>query len=214
MALVTGVSEGDGGDFVPYIKYDARAGRWYNRVEGQDDLDEITNPVAIWDLATAEGGWIAYLEGMGPDYQMDMNGQPSPRPSDKHKRGFKLRMFSDKNLGGLREFSSTAKTVVTAVNTIFEAYAAAPEKAAGKLPVVACTGVLKKTVGRADVYEPQLSIVDWADRPEAFGAETGPVAPTPAPAAPEASGSVPPPPAASVEPAAVVPAQDLNKPAW
>jgi hypothetical protein len=50
-------------------------------------------------------------------------------------------VFSDKNLGGKREFSSTAGAVIESMNALYDAYVAAPESKAGKLPVVKCVGV-------------------------------------------------------------------------
>lgn len=45
----------------------------------------------------------------------------------------------------MREFASTAGSVIEAMNGLYDAWLAAPEAAQGKLPVVRCAGVLPVT---------------------------------------------------------------------
>ena len=38
------------GDFTPFIKYNAKAGRWYAKFEGQASEVEIINPRLLFDM--------------------------------------------------------------------------------------------------------------------------------------------------------------------
>ena len=53
------------GDFSPWLKFNGKAGRWYNRSDSGEEV-EVTDLVAIFDLATVKTGWIHYAEGEPP----------------------------------------------------------------------------------------------------------------------------------------------------
>jgi hypothetical protein len=46
------------GEFTPYIKYNAKAGRFYVRPDGGTEDVEISNPVLAFDMANIKTGWI------------------------------------------------------------------------------------------------------------------------------------------------------------
>lgn len=220
--MALGLSTGSSGqDFLPIVTFDARAGRMFrvDRSQQSDgmwmsDKKDITNaqPTFMVDFLTLETGWAAFLP-TGPSFIMAPLGQPMPpKPTNDHKQAFRVRLFSPKHLDGLREFSSSSKAVIGALDTLHCAYEAAPEAAWGKLPVVKFSGAnpitTKGPQGSSTNYAPVFEIVSWADRPADFadptvaapkqGART---ASAPPPAAP-ASNHVPPP-APKVAPEAV-----------
>jgi hypothetical protein len=93
-------------------------------------------------------------------------------------------LFSEKNLDGVRVWSTNAKCVLTAIDELYVAYKAAPESAQGKLPVVQMTDVLPvKTNGKdatgkpvsSTNYAPVFKILQWVDRPQALGATVTPI---------------------------------------
>ena len=62
-----------GGDFLPIVKYDARAGRFFrvDREEGTSTPVDITRTFkAVFDFENVETGWIAFVAGSAPDFQM------------------------------------------------------------------------------------------------------------------------------------------------
>jgi hypothetical protein len=134
----------------------------------------------------------------------------APNPGQDFKRGFQIDLYSEKNLLGLREFSSTAGIVIEAMNALYDAWTAAPETAAGQLPVVRCVGVTPVGNKHGTNYQPKFEIIGWTDRPAAFGeggtAASVPVAPAPAAPAPAAPAPVAPaahmPPPAAAAPGA------------
>jgi hypothetical protein len=60
--MALGLSMGDG-NFTPYAKYDARAGRWFTK--GADgDIDITDGFTAVFDLETVEVGWMIFASGV------------------------------------------------------------------------------------------------------------------------------------------------------
>jgi hypothetical protein len=215
LGLSTGTS---GAEFIPHIRYDARAGRLFraDRAQGSDgrwqtSMVDISNPPPqfLMDLAQIEIGWLSYTGGT-PDLQMVPFGAAlPPPPSKEHRQGFRVRVFAPKLLGGLREFASSAKVVISAMDALHSVYETASERSQGLVPVVSLAGttpVTSKTPqGSSTNYAPVFRIEKWVARPAdlPFDAAT---AATPAP---EAAPSAPPrhvPPPAPVAPPAAAPA--------
>ena len=207
-----------GADFIPHMRYDARAGRLFraDRAQGSDGRWETTMlditvppPQFLMDLAQIEVGWLSYTGG-APDLRMVAFGTPlPPQPSKDHRQGFRVRVYAPKLLNGLREFASSAKVVIAAMDALHSAYEAAPEHAQGLLPVVSLSGTApvssKTPQGTTTNYAPVFRIEKWVPRPAdlPIGALPGAAAPAvpapmPSPAAPAAP--VPPPASRPVPP--------------
>lgn len=195
-----------GADVIPHIRYDARAGRLFraDRAQASDGRWETTMadissppPQMLMDLAQIEVGWLSYAGGT-PDLQMVPFGAALPaQPSKEHRQGFRVRVYAPKLLGGLREFASSAKVVIAAMDALHSAYEAAAERSQGLVPVVCLAGttpVTSKTPqGSSTNYAPVFRIEKWVSRPADLpigplsGAAPVAAAPTPSPATPAAS---------------------------
>jgi len=195
-----GLPKNEAGDFNDIIKYDARAGRMFRiDFDGSEKSSvEITQGFsAIFDLANIQVGWVRFAEKSAPDWAMVRIGQPLPaKPSAEHRQGFKINVKLAKSAGGdLREFGSAAGCVIQAMDELYDAYAAAPEAKAGKLPVVGLSGtVMVKSGSGAKIstnYKPTLTIRQWVDRPAELAA--GSTSQVPAQEQPKTNGMVPPP---------------------
>jgi hypothetical protein len=188
-----------GGDIQPYINYDAKAGRMFrvDRAQGGDgtwhtDKVEITNTVQmVMDLEQIRVGWINYTT-QGPVRRLVTLGKEPipPRPDDKNaegkpafKQGFEVQLLLDKNSGGggPRVFGSAAGCVIEAMDALHDAFSAAPESKAGKLPVVKIAAVQPVKSGQSTNYKPAFAIVSWLDRPASLCSEAtlGPIATAP-----------------------------------
>lgn len=189
-----------GGDFDIYLKYNAKAGRWYTKDDKPEAQEyEVANMTAIFDIENIRTGWFLFAAGVAPDKQFDPSlSEAAPKPGEGFKRGFELRVYSDKNLGGVREFSSTAGAVIDAMNAVHDQWIAGKDANAGKLPVVQCTGVVPITGKHGTNYSPTLQIVAWADRPAELGAPAPVAQAAPAQSAP--AQHMPPPQAAARAP--------------
>lgn len=198
-----GFSSGDG-KFSSYVKIDARSGRVLRRKNmekgEQSDVDITENFSAVFDLANVKVGWAYFVAGAAPAYVMSAIGEPrAPRPSDQYKEGFLLQVALPAALGGgVHELSSTAAAVKQSMDKLHTAYLAAPERAAGKLPVVKISGMSmvesKMPNGQTTRnFSPNFDIVGWVDRPASLNDVAAPAAADPA-ATPPATGSTPVPP--------------------
>ena len=168
MPLNLSVSDGD---FVPYIKYNAKAGRWYVKPEGATEEIEITNPALAFDMANIRTGWLFYAEGSGPEKVWDpAPTQMAPKPAGprKFKRGFEVMVYGNAMVGGkklgIREFSSTAANVITAMLRMYGEYETAVGANTGKVPVFICKGVKPINGAYGVNYEPQFELQTWVDR--------------------------------------------------
>lgn len=209
-------TEAGGGDFLPYIKYDAKAGRMFriDRTQQTDgswtkDETEVAPGVQfILDFATIEEGWISF-EGQ-PAFAVVPVGQPIPqRPGEQFKQGVRCLLYSQKAFGGVRTFASTAKAVLGQLDNLHTQYVAAPESKQGMAPVVQFDGVTviktKGPKGETTNYAPRLQIVKWVPRPAELAAvkpqetvQTPPAQPAQRPAAQHVEA---PPPVAQPQPA-------------
>ena len=60
-----GLPSGGSGDFVLYIKYNAKAGRWYSKYDEEGDK-EVSDMTAVFDLANIKTGQIKFAAGQAP----------------------------------------------------------------------------------------------------------------------------------------------------
>lgn len=153
-----------GGDFDPYCKYNSKAGRWYFK-DGQEEV-EVQNPVFVADFANIKTGWLLFLEGQAPSNIWDASlTTPAPKPSDKHKRGFEVRLFSKNSFNGVVQLSSSSMHLCNAINDLYVAYEAAPESKKDMLPVVKYTGSTPMKDKMGTNYKPNFVIEKWVTRP-------------------------------------------------
>lgn len=156
-----------GGNFIPYVKYNAKAGRWYCKKDDQEV--EVQNPVFVADLAKAKKAWMFFMEGQAPNIvEFPTLDAQVAKPSENHKLGIIVRFFSKANFGGVVEMMTNSINTCKALGELYDKYEAAPESKQGKLPVVKFTGALPIKGNYGTNYEPQFEIDKWADRPAEF----------------------------------------------
>ncbi len=160
------------GEITPYLKYNAKAGRFYVRADGSQQDYEVVNPRLVFDMANIKTGWIFYQEGVGPEKVWDPSpSQIAARPAGprKFKRGFEVMVFGNDQLPGfgplgLREFSSTATNVISSMLAMYAEYEAGMSANPQAAPFYVCTGVkpIQGTYGTN--YEPQFALKGWVPR--------------------------------------------------
>jgi len=166
-----------GGDIVPIIKFDAKAGEFLavNREQQADgtwesDTVEQELPLKfIMDLENIEVGWLSFASG-APDFVMVRLGEKMPaKPTEDHKQAFRVRLYN-KTLG-MRVFSHSAKTVVRTMDALHTQYEAERGANAGKLPVIEVPKLETITTKNNDrrFKVPVWKIVSWVDDPGVFG---------------------------------------------
>lgn len=168
-------TESAGGDFLPIVKFDARAGRFFRRDRANNentDVDITRAFKAVLDMENIEVGFINFATGSAPDFVLVPLGEPMPhKPSGEgYKQGFRMTVKLGAECGGdVREFSSCAKVVIKGLDLLHEAYGVGEKLNQGKLPVV----VLKDTIPvtsegkqKSTNYQPVFEIVGWAPRPK------------------------------------------------
>ena len=215
MALGFTYSAG-GGDFLPIVKYDARAGRIFrvDRADGVSTPVDITrNFKAVVDFENLEVGFINFNTGGAPDFQMVPLGSAMPdKRSPNHKQGLRVLVKLGADAGGdVRELSSCAGAFLRGFDALHTAYEAQSGENEGKLPVVGLKDTVPITSGSGDKkstnYEPVFEILQWVGRPKDLtsqprgGAGATSAAPKATPPATGATRVAPPPTARTPEPA-------------
>jgi hypothetical protein len=219
MALVAVAPASGGGDRLPVLKYDARAGRLFllDRVQDangdwQTDQRELKADAAQFamDFGSVEVGWFLFPKGAAPMMVTVPYGQPVPpqpaavgtikddktgkeRPNN-FRQGFRVKVagkaLAAPDGGIVRELAANAIVSINGLNELHNAFEAAPEARAGKIPVVKLADTIPEKAGQSTNYRPVFQIVAWADRPaDVLGPRTVPPpgARAPAPASPQAA---------------------------
>ncbi len=182
-----------GGDFSPFIKYNAKAGRWF--VRGDNDTDvEIPNPRFAIDLENIRVGWILFPQASPPSFVWDFEGVRAPKPEGDYKDGFKaFVMGTDPQPGlanqniGVREWSSNAYAAKAGMMALYRQYEATEKQNPNGIPVVRCVSVKVIKGEYGDSFEPEFIIDAWVNRGRvqqltaAVAADLQSVQPTPAP---------------------------------
>ena len=160
-----------GGDSSPYIKYNAKAGRWFVRSHEGKDV-EVPNPRFAIELENFKTGWISFPAGSPPSFIWDEQGVRAPRPEGgDYKEGFEVWVMGtdpQPALGGapigVRQWTATAyaaKAGVTALNGLYEQHKGDnPDK----MPVVRMVSVNVIKGDYGDNYEPVFQIELWVER--------------------------------------------------
>jgi hypothetical protein len=206
-----GLPSQSSGSGKPYLKYDGRAGRLHrvDRAQGADgmwsstEVDITRDATFVADFANVRIGFINYPKGAAPQKVMVPYGTPLPqRPNELgpdgrpiYRDGFEFDVVLHPSVAGndngqAREVSSTAKVAIDGFGEAFAKYLEAPEKNAGKLPVLKLVDTVPVKSGQSTNYRPVFSIVAWVDRPAGLGGAgampAAPIAPAPSASAPVA----------------------------
>tara|TARA_R100000234_G_C4943780_1_gene154114 strand:- start:129 stop:665 length:537 start_codon:yes stop_codon:yes gene_type:complete len=156
---------GEGGDFTPSIKFNAKDGAWFKREDGEDV--EVSEFQAVFDLENIQTGWLRMMSQEAPDFVSDPSlSEQASRPSDEHKRAFKVNIYSDKQLGGVREWMANSMMATGAMARLYAEYE--EKKEDGKAPVVVCGETNKVKLNKGTNYEPVLKLSKMVKRPDAF----------------------------------------------
>ena len=193
------------GSIKPYVKFNAKADKWFAKGETGDI--EIGRPTFVADLANIATGWLRFREGQAPERVIDPSlDRAAPCPDEGFKRGFVLAVYSQKFFGGLAELSSASIHMGNALRELYADFERERASHPGQVPVIACTGSEPMKDRYGVNYKPLLELVKWVDRPAELP-DASPVEPSEiwqgAPAAPVR------PQAIHVLPPHPVPADDL-----
>lgn len=208
---------GDNGDIVPFVKYDARAGRFFrndrseqNGAYSNNAVDITSSFKAVMDLENLEVGYLLFAAGAAPAFNLVKLGEPMPnKPADgKWKQGVRVMMKLHKDCGGdVREISSNAAAFLKGFDELHSLYESGKGANPGKLPIVVLKTTVPITSGSGEKkstnYQPVFEIAGWAPRPiDLVHVGKGVTAPATAPvqAAPSTGSTPVGPPAAKAAP--------------
>jgi len=156
------------GSFTPFIKYNAKAGRFF--VKGDDGGElEIKPPTVAMDFEHIKVGWIAFNPGEGPSVAWDTVTR-AKQPSESHKRGFRLLMNVPGH--GVREMLATAGVLIEQIKMMYDHWESEGEGT--KVPVWECTGVEPINSKHGTNYKPNFIFKRWTTADKAGFLEGAP----------------------------------------
>lgn len=170
-----------GGDFLPVLRYDARAGRFFrmDRADTGNGFETVPYDITpgikfVADFDNLEIGWINFQPGMAPSLVLVPFGQQLPdRPSEQHKRGVRFIVKLAKSCVGadgkaIREVAGTAKAFINGVEAAFLEYQKYKAQNIGKLPVLSLEKTVPVKTGSGTQsstnYSPVFRVEAWAPR--------------------------------------------------
>lgn len=184
MALGMNFESGGGGDgnILPFVKFDARAGRFFRNDRAQDSTGNYSStPVditgsfkAVFDMENVEVGYLLFAAGAAPQQLLVKLGDPMPqKPADaKWKQGARVMIKLGGDCGGatpVREISSNATAFMRGFDALHSDYEAGKAANPGKLPVVVMKQSIPITSGsgtnKSTNYQPVFEITAWVPRP-------------------------------------------------
>lgn len=179
-----------GGDYTPFLKYNAKAGRWFVKNENGDEV-EVQNPRFAIDFENIKTGWICFPPASPPQFVWDYNGERQPRPEPigkaQYKDGFEVMVYGSDpvpHLGGqplgLRQWTSNANAAKGSVKRAYDLFEKGKAANPKKVPVFRCTGVSIIKGINGDSFEPIFELEQWVERSRISEFETAPEAPPPA----------------------------------
>jgi hypothetical protein len=170
---------GEGGEFTPVMKFDARAGRFF-RVERintgngfeNEDVDITQTVKFLADFENVEVGYARFVAGQAPDFHLvPMGSQLPAKPSEQHSSVVRFMLKLAKECGGerpIREISGASKAFRGAIEAVYTQYLAQKDKNPGKLPVLVCEKITPVKTGTgvqsSTNYHPTFKIVGWSER--------------------------------------------------
>lgn len=179
LGIANGGSAGTG-DIMDRIEYDARAGRFFrvNRKQNgsgdwETEKEELRLPLTlVFDLENIEVGWIKF-DG-GPDFRVaKIGGNIGPRPEGVnakgkplYRQGFRLTVFSNNLLGGMRTFAHTAQCVISQMDMLHNTFVQQFPSNQGNVAVVTCSQVMSVKSGQSTNYAPVFMLDKWIPRPD------------------------------------------------
>lgn len=178
------------GSFTPYIKYNAKAGRWFARFKAQgggwtEDI-EVERPRLVFDFDHIRTGWILFPPSGAPqtvfdppEALADPTAQAQRPPGDNWKRGFRVLVAGNDPIQsangqtlGVRELMSNANALIGPILEMYNAWEQEVQQNPGKVPFYACNGI--KAVGGgqgATNYQPVFELLGWVSRDKVPGLE-------------------------------------------
>jgi hypothetical protein len=149
-------------EFTPYVKYNAKAGRWFFKNEDRPEELEIVAPTFHFDMDNIQTGWIFYAAGSAPIKVPDPGpGVAADKPAGglAYKRGFWVTVWSAQT--GVREFSSCAAAVIGPICEMYNRYEAERAQHPGQAMVCQCVRVAPVKGKKDTNYSPVFELKGW-----------------------------------------------------
>ena len=152
-----------------FVRYSIEDNMWLVSTpegEPQDVTDAImSNPIYV-DIANIQMGWLKLTGGRDWVVWEDNDPAKTPKPSDAHKQGFSVQMYSKKVFGEdepQREFNSSQVGMLEFVKKLYDELEDSFED--GKAAVVQLTGATRVKIGKGSSRIPTFKFMGMNTNP-------------------------------------------------
>lgn len=167
------------GAFVPFLKYNAKAGRFYARFKDVQGDVELPVPIRLaFDFEHIQTGWVRFNQQGGPpevlwDPTLEQEAEP---PSDKHRRGFRVLVYGTQQVAGarnerigVREIMANSGVFIESINAMYGEYEASKASNQGEVPVFQCARTESVKGVHGINYRPIFTLDRWVARDQLAG---------------------------------------------
>lgn len=175
------------GNFLPIIKYDARAGRLFKvdrDAQGVNQQIDITSPTLQFaiDFGTFEVGYVNFTANGPVRAMVPFGGQIPDQPQTVDDKGKLLSrpgfyaLVAGNAIDGIREWCSNAAILLGALDDLWQEFVATPDAKAGLIPLISIVSAVPVKSGTgaqtSTNYRPVFKIVGWVERLPGMGERT------------------------------------------
>ena len=176
-----------------FVRFSVEDNEWLRSSETGDLVEFDPSSGVVIDIENVQLGWLK-LSG-GRDWVEWPGNDPTkaPQPSDAHKQGFSVKMYSKKLFDDepVRELCTSQTGMNMFIRKLHEECEATGNFKQGKVPAIKIGKSKEKMkVGAGSTRVPPFEIVKWMDRPEELDAgSSSPAANAPSKSTPVTSAS-------------------------
>lgn len=150
------------GDFLPFIKYNAKTGRLSARLNGAEEWTDLVNINIVFDMEHIKTGWILFdAEGPHSLWSDSVKSPMPPRPAPEYKQGFQVLVYN-KTIK-LCTWSSSSWLVRKAIKQMYDEFENGLVKNPGKYPIFVFEGATEVEGEFGTNYSPKFKLIGWAD---------------------------------------------------
>lgn len=173
-----------GGDFLPFIKYNAKLGQWLVKVDKNQPDVVVANPRFAMDMKNVKQGWLNFgVSGLQAWWWEA--GVRTPMPEGiPVKDGFQVILYGpdpQPALGnkpiGLRQWTSNANATKEGFVTAYSEWEQNAGQHPGELPVFQMTGATRIPGANGDSFAPVFTLTGWVERSKIPGIDETAAAP-------------------------------------
>lgn len=172
--MLINMDDSDTGNIYDKLRFNAQSGRWSVRTHG-DDTDINKTFDCVFNMRDIETGWArfngTFLEFVAESPDSGARPPVTEGSEDPWKRAFRVLAFSTKVFGGVVQFMSSARVVISAMNDLHQQFEQDSDEG-GFMQVKVFNDPVKVPTKKGDLFSPNWQKVKMMGKKWAFPTDT------------------------------------------